>query len=93
MTNSHVEFMDIVMKATLGDDWKDFFDLCIANSKKPLFHETENPFYDLNLYAKDLKGKKYDSSSDFKHRNSSEKVVLGGNAKHLTTYFQHKMGK
>jgi len=56
MTNSHVEFLDIVMKATLGDDWKQFFDICIANAKKPLFHEAENPFYELNLYAKDLKG-------------------------------------
>jgi hypothetical protein len=66
VTNYHVEFMDITMKATIGDDWKDFFDICIANSKKPLFHDTENPFYELNLYAKDLKGKKYDSSHDFK---------------------------
>ena len=61
MTNFHVEFMNLVMKATLGDDYLDFFDLCIANAKKPLFFSGENSFYDLDLQAKDFRGEKYDS--------------------------------
>ena len=36
-TNSHYEQMEVVMSATLGPNWKNFFDFCLANCKKPLF--------------------------------------------------------
>jgi FMN phosphatase YigB (HAD superfamily) len=36
-TNSHALYMEIVMSATLGDDWMDLFDICVANCKKPLW--------------------------------------------------------
>jgi FMN phosphatase YigB (HAD superfamily) len=28
-TNSHVEYTELIMTATLGSDWRDFFDLCL----------------------------------------------------------------
>ena len=37
MTNYHVKFLGIAMSVTLGKDWKDFFDLILAYSCKPLF--------------------------------------------------------
>ena len=33
------------MGATLGDDWKNFFDLCIVDARKPLFFKGKSPFY------------------------------------------------
>lgn len=34
-TNSHYEYMHVIMKASLGDDWQQLFDLNIANCRKP----------------------------------------------------------
>ena len=36
-TNSHFEYMHVIMKATLGEGWESLFDLNIANCRKPLF--------------------------------------------------------
>ena len=33
------------MKATMGEDWLDYFDVCCAKARKPLFQRTESPFY------------------------------------------------
>jgi hypothetical protein len=32
------------MKATLGEHWNQFFDLCIAENREFLFFATEHPF-------------------------------------------------
>ena len=55
--------MNLVMKASLGDDYLDCFDMCIANAKKPLFFNGGSPFYELNLQTKDFKGVKYDNDN------------------------------
>ena len=36
-SNSSIEYMTCVMENSLGEDWKDYFDLIIANARKPLF--------------------------------------------------------
>jgi hypothetical protein len=36
-TNSHWEFMELIMTATLGDDWRSSFDMVFAFCRKPLF--------------------------------------------------------
>jgi len=37
--------MNVIMKATLGDDWQQLFDLNIANCRKPIFFSGDSPFY------------------------------------------------
>ena len=37
VTNHHLPFTDLVMKQTLGDDWKDYFNLILCDCRKPLF--------------------------------------------------------
>ena len=37
ITNAHWNCCELLMKATLGDDWLNFFDLVICHAKKPLF--------------------------------------------------------
>jgi phosphoglycolate phosphatase-like HAD superfamily hydrolase len=46
-TNKHIEFLELTMKETLGRDWKDFFDIIVANCRKPLFYKSENPFFEV----------------------------------------------
>ena len=33
--------MDLVMTATLGEDWKDLFEAAIANCEKPMFFKSQ----------------------------------------------------
>ena len=44
VTNFDIEFAEIVMKTTLGEDWQNFFDLVSADCRKPLFYTTQNSF-------------------------------------------------
>ena len=55
-TNSHEEYMEIIMKATLGDDWKSYFDLINANCRKPAFFGKDQPFYTIDKTADNIKG-------------------------------------
>jgi hypothetical protein len=36
-SNSSFEYVDSVLKISIGDDWQNFFDLIIVNARKPLF--------------------------------------------------------
>lgn len=36
-TNSHTEYCNVIMTATLGDDWRSFFDVLCCYCRKPLF--------------------------------------------------------
>ena len=49
-TNSHQEYMNLIMKSTLGDGWEQIFDLNVANCRKPLFfRSTDNPMFCIDL--------------------------------------------
>lgn len=43
-TNSHHEFSNLIMKASIGPDWKDYFDLICENCQKPGFFQEGKPF-------------------------------------------------
>jgi hypothetical protein len=47
-TQGHTEWLELVMKHTLGKDWKNYFDLAIANMKMPLFQQAKGNFYKVN---------------------------------------------
>lgn len=44
-TNSHWEYMELIMSTTLGEDWREFFDMVIANARKSFFWSGDNPMY------------------------------------------------
>ena len=44
-SNLHIEVVELMMSVSLGADWKDYFDICVCNCKKPLFQRTTQPFY------------------------------------------------
>ena len=40
-TNSSIWYLELTMTATLGKDWKKYFDLCLAECNKPLFQKSD----------------------------------------------------
>lgn len=56
-TNSHFEYMHVIMKATLGEDWEQLFDLNIAFCRKPaFFRAVDAPMFCVDESTVDLKG-------------------------------------
>jgi hypothetical protein len=90
VTNSTPSFMSVVLKATLGDKWKTYFDVVVSNCKKPLFQQSNGPFYSYDVKSHNLRGKKCDSSDKllWQCTDNDQTVFIGGNAKALTEYFQ-----
>jgi hypothetical protein len=69
ITDSHIEFINLVMKATLGEDWKNFFDFCIVDARKPLFFRSNSPFYSVDTKVKaTFRGTVIDSASELSKR-------------------------
>jgi FMN phosphatase YigB (HAD superfamily) len=55
-SNSSFEYVDVAMKTSIGNDWKDYFDLIIINARKPLFQRAETPFYEYDPKTKSKRG-------------------------------------
>ena len=83
-TNAHMLYMEIVMSATLGDDWMDLFDICIANCKKPLFQRANNPFYDIDPSEEHSKGTEIKTGKQLAECLDCTKTVKEGSAEILT---------
>lgn len=64
-TNSHIEYTDLIMTATIGQDWQDFFHLILINCKKPVFQATDSVFFSIDGTAKNRKGKVLSSLEEF----------------------------
>jgi hypothetical protein len=88
-SNSHVPFMELAMSTTLGPDWKEFFTIVLANSKKPLFWKHEGSFFLHDVNAPDLKGTKMTAPESLNQVlvEKNFKIILEGNAGILTSFF------
>ena len=81
LTNSYFEYTNNVMSYLLDgalneyETWRDYFDLIIVGSKKPLFFSEGT-----ELYKLDEKGKK------IKDENFETKIFQGGNLEHLENF-------
>ena len=75
-----MDFLNLIMWATFGDDWTECFDLIVANCKGNLFLKTDNVFYEYNKQEKEtLKGKKVPNAESL-HSLILNKRFLEGNA-------------
>jgi hypothetical protein len=90
VTDSHIEYINLVMTATLGEDWKNFFDFCLVDAQKPLFFRSRGPFYLVDTEEEEtLKGKMIRTSEEF-----GKQLALGdyffsqGNAVIISEFFQ-----
>ena len=80
------------MKLSLGDNWKSYFDIVVANARKPLFYRAESPFYEYDQTAKNDQGKKLKDAAAFT-ASKDDKIFIGGNALILTDYFTQKLNE
>ena len=82
-TNSHWEYMELIMSTTLGKDWRSFFDMVCANARKSYFWstETEPKMYVMDRSKDDFKGPVVQSGADL--TVDSSVTYLEGSAKIL----------
>lgn len=67
-TNSHTDYTEFIMKQTLGEKWKDLFDIICSYCRKPMFFEQDtkdrSAFYALDTTKKNYKGKEITHADD-----------------------------
>ena len=83
-TNSHYEYMCVIMTATFGEDWLQIFDLKLANCRKPLFFRDPNaPFYCVDESSRVMKGTAIANGADLQ----PDFCYLEGNANIVHQYY------
>jgi 5' nucleotidase family len=87
-TNSHTEYGNLIMSATLGDDWRQFFDVICCACRKPLYFWDQKPapFYPHDPNAHNLKGRPINDASEMSL--APHQTYIEGNSKTLSHYFQ-----
>jgi HAD superfamily 5'-nucleotidase-like hydrolase len=87
-TNSHTEYSNVIMTATLGDDWRQFFDVVCCYCRKPLFFwdQKPSPFYTYDPSSKMLRGQQLFHGEEMSDRPGE--IYTEGNSKTLTNYFK-----
>jgi hypothetical protein len=85
-TNSHAEYCEFILKATLGERWNEIFDIVCSYCRKPIFFWDQKvlpPFYKLDKSKANFKGKPILNPDDIQNG----KIYLEGNSKLLKQYF------
>ena len=85
-TNSHSDYTEVIMRATLGEDWRTFFDIICSNARKPLFFWDQkfDPFYEIDTTKANYKGRELDGAHELKEGEN----YIFGNSKTLTGFFK-----
>ncbi len=57
-SNSHFEPVDVVMRETIGHDWRDLVDIAIGHSEKPKFFDAKHtaPFHKVDYGCRNIDG-------------------------------------
>lgn len=89
-TNSHFEYMNFIMRASLGEDWERLFELNLANCRKPVFFTTDQtPFYEVDTAEPNMKGRAITDAGSLQ----ANKAYLEGNSYLVHAYFRQLLGK
>jgi hypothetical protein len=91
-SNSHKEYVDLVMTASLGQNWEQFFNIVICYSRKPNFFRKSQPFFEVikdGLY----KGNRLTNVAEFERNNKYNFRFTEGSSKTLTEYLQKTLKK
>ena len=89
-TNSHFEYMNVIMRTTFGNEWEELFDLYLGNCRKPIFFRfTETPFFCVDESAKDMRGTQVNNGNDLQPNFA----YLEGNANIVHQFYQRILGK
>ena len=81
--------VELTMAASMGADWLNYFDICVASARKPLFQRAESPFCRLDARgARDLRADKIHFMEQMSLIASpTNKIFLEGSASLLTQHF------
>ena len=90
-TNSHWEYMELIMSTTLGSDWRKCFDFVFCFCRKPAFFNTDNPMFLMDRSAPKFHGKQLDSFKDLEP--DSGVTYLEGNRRYIEDYLKNKHGR
>ncbi len=88
-TNSFYDYANMIMNISLGDDYKDLFDLCFYFAKKPIFFQPENE----NLFSFYGDSRKYslpdlEDNEEIYKKAKLQKIILGGSGKIVESFFK-----
>ena len=75
------------MSTSLDPEWKRLFDICVVNSRKPLFQKAETPFYYLDESCTG-RGMKIVCPEELHEASFDFKFFVQGNSMVLTEYLQ-----
>ena len=90
-TNSHVEYSDVILTATFGEDWRSLFDVICCFTCKPRFFQNEQvtPFHEYDSTHITNKGKSITDGNEIEEG----KVYLEGNSRTLYKFLQKTCSK
>jgi hypothetical protein len=46
VSNSSVDYAELLMETSFGDDWEELFDWCMFSARKPLFQRAKSSFFE-----------------------------------------------
>ena len=76
-TNSYIEFGELIIKNSLGEDYEDLFDLCISYSKKPHFFRLSSDLNQVGFKFPGCEQKKYDKEKIlFNNLNEDQELFI-----------------
>ena len=75
-TNSHFEFMELILTSTIGENWRQYFDAVFCFCRKPLFFNAKPAMY---VYDESVGGKLYGPEVQSLEENSKEVTYMEGN--------------
>ena len=81
--------MELSLSTTLGPDWRNFFDLVMANAGKARFFQMERPFFEMDSDRADYKGPEITDAAQL--QADSALTFLEGNCKMLTECIKHQL--
>jgi len=90
-TNSHYEYTELIMEATLGPKWRESFDFVFSSCRKPLFFTAKNPMYICDTSNPHFKGRKLETFLDLVPDSSI--TYLEGNHTFLEGFLSHHFNK
>jgi hypothetical protein len=58
VSNTHLEQMELGLIETIGEKWKDLFDMIVIDARKPLFQQIDSSFFEYNEKNESMVGTK-----------------------------------
>ena len=88
-SNSHYKFLELSMRTTLGEDWRNFFHMVFCAAGKPKFFTTTKPLYIMDSTQDNYKGAEITDSAQL--TEDPEVIYMEGNGTIVMNYLKAKL--